>query len=223
MLKQLFPYLIAIILSTGCFSHVFAQKKRVLVVPYTRFQFVSEFKLEEIAQQNNTSANNVFDLYQKELNDVFSSFQHEEIEFVYITANDYHKYRRFIKYNIDKFKGKKYNASNLSVFPTENYTDLLASNNAQYIVFINWYNIQKSVFTTYTGDRNKRNKYSSHSLDYDVYNKEKIKISGKGNVELNCGDFPSASMIAHKSLNAEELKLCYKVFLTALATELSSY
>lgn len=175
MLKRFTPYFSLVLLVSGCFSHVFAQKKRVLVVPYTRFQFVSEFNLEEIAQQNNTSVQNVFDLYQQELNKVFINFTSDQVEFLPIQANDYQKYKHHVKYNIEKFKGKKYNASNLSMFAPNHFKALLTANDAQYIVFINWYSIRKSVFTTYTGDRNKRNKYSTHSIDYDVYNQEKNK------------------------------------------------
>lgn len=222
MLKQCTPYFIIILLISGCYSHTVAQKTRVLVVPYTRFQFVSEFTLEEIAQQNNTVVQNVFKEYQQKLKEVFINSNNDQVEFIPIPSIDYQKYKHHVKYNIEKFKGKKYNASNLSVFDLDLFKTLLTTNDAQYIVFINWYSIRKSVFTTYTGDRNKRNKYSTHSIDYDVYNREKIKIMGKGNVALNCGDFPTASMVLHKSLNAEELKPCYTDFLQALITGLSA-
>jgi len=215
-------YLLLIILFLGSFSHALAQKKRIIIVPYTRFQFTSEFNLDEIANHNNTSSSNVFELYQKEMNVAFANYKNNDFEFVPISASSYQKHKRFIQYKLDKFNGKKYNSSNLKSFDNEDFKAFLVTNNADYVVFINWYSIQKSVFTTYMGDRNKRNKYSTHLIDYDVYNNEKVKILGKGNIELDCGSFPSASIIEHKCLNAEELKNCYANFLNEICQELLS-
>lgn len=211
----LFPLLIA---SFSC--SLFGQNQRVLVVPYTRFQFVSEFSLEEIAIHNNVNSDEVFSIYQNELNVAFAGYKN--LTFIPISSDSYAKIKKYIRYNIDKFKGRKYNASNLSLLPDDVYKNLLEENNATYILFVNWYKISKSVHTVYVGDRNKRAKYSTHLIDYDVYNNDKIKILGKANIQLKCGDFPSQSVINHKSLNAKELTVCYKDLLDELAKELSN-
>lgn len=222
MPKSILTYFIFAFTFLVNLSEVSAQKKRILVIPYTRFQFVSEFKLEEIATHNDSSPDKVFDLYQKELLNVFSSFSNDEYIFVPISPESYNTYKRYIKYGISKFKGRKYNGSNLSSFSDEDFSNLLTIENADYILFTNWYSIQKAVHTSFLGDRNKRNKYSLHLIDYDVYNHQKEKIIGKGNVTLNCGDFPSRSVIEHKSLNAKEMTVCYKDYFNDLIMELNN-
>src|SRR5690606_373281 len=109
MFRLFFPYLSTILIFFSFFPNARAQKKRVVVVRYTRFQFVSEFTLEEIAENNTTNASNVFDLYQKSLNEVFATYKNEQVEFINIPASSYQEYKRFIKYGIDKFDGKKFN------------------------------------------------------------------------------------------------------------------
>jgi hypothetical protein len=201
---------------------LYAQNQRVLVVPYTRFQFVSEFTLDEIASYNNINSEEVFAVYQNSLIETFTSFNDSDVTFLTIKPEAYFEVKKFIRYNIDKFNGRKYNASNITLLPDNEFKTLLDKHNASHIMFINWYNISKSVHTVYIGDRNKRTKFSTHTLDYDVYNQEKIKVLGKGNVKVNCGDFPSESMINHKSLNTNELSKCYSGFIKELVQNLNS-
>ncbi len=203
-------------------SSLYAQNQNVLVVPYTRFQFISEFSIEEIATQNNVSSDEVFSTYQNALKEAFSSSKNNQFTFIPIEQEAYDESKKFIRYNIDKFKGRKYNASNLSLLTDDVFNALLKKHNATHILFVNWYNISKSVHTVYVGDRNKRAKYSTHRIDYDVYNNKKVRVLGKGNVPLQCGDFPSESIINHKSLNASELTICYKDLIDELVDDLNS-
>lgn len=200
---------------------LYAQTQKVLIVPYTRFQFISEFSLEEIASKNNVNADEVFTIYQESLNNAFSSFKSEQFSFVPIDAESYNEIKKYIRYNIDKHNGRKYNASNLTLLPLDSFKETLKKQNATYIMFINWYNISKSVHTVYIGDRNKRAKYSTHLIDYDIYDLEKNRVHGKGNSPLKCGDFPSDSVVSHKSLNASELTICYKSLIDNLVNGLT--
>jgi len=225
MLNNIFKYrysvtLLILLIGTSC--SLFAQKERIILVPYTRFQFVSEFSLEEIATHNDISATEVFNEYQQGLSAAFTELKNDDIEFIPIKAEAYAEVKKYIRYNEGKFEGRKYNASNLSLFPNEEYKQLLEKHNASAILFVNWYVIQKSVHTVYMGDRNKRKKYSTHLLDYDVYNEGKVKVIGKGRVSLFCGDFPPPSVIEHKSLNVKELNICYTDLLKNLVPALMS-
>ncbi len=224
MLKNIFKYRYTaalLIVLTGVSCSIFAQKERVILVPYTRFQFVSEFSLEEIATHNDFSATEVFNEYQQGLSTAFTELKNDAVEFINIKAESYAKVKKYIRYNESKFNGRKYNASNLSLFPDEEYKQLLEEHNASSILFVNWYVIQKSVHTVYLGDRNKRKKFSTHLIDYDVYKQNKVKVIGKGRIPLFCGDFPSPSMVEHKSLNVIELNVCYTELLKNLTLALS--
>ncbi|MCB0408725.1 MAG: hypothetical protein KDD29_00800 [Flavobacteriales bacterium] len=216
MFKQLFLYSIFLGIVFSLSLSVFAQKQKVLVVPYTRFQLVSDFQLEEIASFNNCSSTEVFDVYQTSLSSTLTLNQNNKYELVFMSDSHFQLYKRYIQYKMDKFNGKNFNGSDLSSLPNDVFKELLSSENADFILFINWYQIKKAVHTTYTGDRNKRNKFSQHFIDFDVYNSKKEKIYGKGNLKLDCGDFPSASMVENKCLNAKELSDCYSNFFKEL-------
>lgn len=199
-----------------------AQKQKILVVPYTRFQFVSEYQLSEIAQINGVETQGVYNEFVNSLTEALTKFSTDKYEFVFIKEIDYLSIKKQLQYGLQKFKGRKYNASNLSVLANEKYAEILKQNNANFMLFINWYAIQKNVHVSYTGDNNKRNPFSLHKIDYDVYNVNKEKIIGKGNVKLNCGDFPSAEMIQEKCLKSSSLVVCYQDLMSELLNELSS-
>jgi hypothetical protein len=203
-------------------SSLYAQKQQALVVPYTRFQFVSDFKIEELAKINEVEPSEVYKTYIEELNNTLVASSNQQVSFISINPQDYAEIKKYIRYNLDKFNGRNYNASNLTLLLDDSYKNLLKKYNATHIMFINWYNITKSVHTTYVGDRNKRQKYSTHTMDYDIYNQDKVRIIGKNKATLDCGDFPSESIIRNKSLKAKELKSCYNNFLLELIDELIS-
>ncbi|MBX2960329.1 MAG: hypothetical protein KF732_10275 [Flavobacteriales bacterium] len=204
------------LLNIGFNNTFYAQKQRVIVVPYDRFQFVSQYPLDEIATANQVQQSEVFTVYQQNLIESFLSFNNQEIEFVGLTPIEQLALRKKTKYQLEKFKGKKYNATNLNLLSEQDFKNLLEQHQANYILFVNWYAIEKSVHIAYVGDNNKRYPFSLHLLDFDVYNKEKVKILGKGNVKLYCGEFPSNQLIEEKSLKASSLKSCYKQLVSDL-------
>ncbi|MGE0562042.1 MAG: hypothetical protein AB7O47_09515 [Flavobacteriales bacterium] len=213
---------ILLLLSISSSLVTVAQKQKILVVPYTRFQFVSEYQLTELASVNNVSSQEVYTEYTNGLKAALTNYKNEHYEFEMISELDYLTIKKQVKYDIEKFNGRKYNSSNLSILETEKLTGILTQNNAQFIMFVNWYAIQKNVHTTYTGDNNKRHPFSLHKLDFDVYNSKKEKIIGKGNVKLNCGDFPSAEMVEEKCLKASSLTPCYNQLISDLVSEFLS-
>lgn len=206
----------------GLGINLHAQKQKIIVVPYTRFQFVSEYNLSEIATINNVTEQEVFNQYTNGLSDAFLSYKNDQFEFEIISEIDYLSLKKLVKYDIEKFKGRKYNASNLSLVEVDKLAEILNQHQAKYILFINWYAIQKNVHTVYVGDNNKRYPFSAHKIDFDVYNNKKEKMIGKGNAKLDCGGFTPITMIEDKSLKASSLVSCYQGLIQELLKELSS-
>lgn len=211
-----------LLMSCGVFTSIFAQKQRIIVVYYDRFQFVSQYPIEEIAAANQVETSTVFAEYQKSITTAFTTFDNDKFEFIPLPSITYLSLRKQTKYQLEKFNGKKYNATNLSLLSMENFQNLLQQHQADFILFVNWYRIEKNAHTAYVGDNNKRYPFSLHTIDFDVYNNKKEKIIGKGNVKLNCGEFPSTEMIQEKSLKAASLKACYTDLINDLLKELSS-
>ncbi len=221
MLSSLKIFIIVSSCSFGFIQTTYAQKQKILVVPFTRFQLVSEYKLSDIAQINRVIESEVFDQYTLSLKHAFQSYNSDLFEFEILNTQDYLTIKKLVKYEIQKFNGRKYNASNLSLVNDSIFSSMLTKNRAEYIVFVNWYVIQKNVHISYVGDSNKRHPFASHKLDFDVYNNKKEKIIGKGNAKLDCGGFPPITMIEEKCLKANSLANCYQGLIGDLLKELS--
>ena len=99
-----------------------SNKKRVLVIPPSRFEFVSEFDLEVIAEKNNVPVAKVFVTYEKALLNTFSKYNDENFEFVPVEAAALRPYKKMVKYKYGKFNGKHYNGVDLKLFSKADFT-----------------------------------------------------------------------------------------------------
>jgi len=196
-----------------------SNKKRVLVVPYGRFEFVSEYSLEEIAEKNKTTANNVFLIYQKAILNAFEKHEDENFEFVAVDMKTIIPYQKFIKYKYDKFNGKQYYASDLKTFPTADFTAFLESQQADFVLFLTWYDIKKQSFTR-NRKHEKRKSYAGHYIDFDIYNLFKEKIVGKGKVKAEAS-IPNDLEVSYKLLRTKELESAYDNFISKIVEQLN--
>jgi len=181
--KHVFSILLITLFYSG-----FAQtsnKKRVLVIPPSRFEFVSEYDLETIAQKNEIAANQVFLTYEKTLLSTFEKYYDENFEFVAVKADLLRPYKKKIRYKDGKFKGKRYNAIDLKNFPEADFSKLLESHNTDFVIFITWYDIQKEAFSR---KHSKRFTYAGHYLDYDIYNLFSQQIVGMPKVKAEANN-----------------------------------
>ncbi len=213
--------LVFLVLGTTLLS--FAQtsnKKRVLVIPPSRFEFVSEFDLELIAEKNEVPVSKVFLTYEKALLSAFSSYGDENFEFVPVQAEVLRSYKKFIKYKYGKFDGKHYNGVDLKQFPEQNFTQLLEAHQADFVIFITWYDIQKEAFAR-RGNQTKRQKYAGHYLDYAIFNLFKQQVTGMGKVKANGAKEPNDLEISFKLLRVKELRLAYTNFIGTVVDQLN--
>ncbi len=176
-----------------------SNKKRVLVIPPDRFQFSSEFDLNIIAEKNNIQVSEVFLMYEKALLSSFAEYQDENFEFIPAKSASLKPYKRRIKYKYGKFNRKPYNAVDLSQLTEENFTNLLEQHQADFVIFITWYDIKKQ--TVMKGPNNWL-KYPGYYFDYDVYNLFKQHVFGAAKVK---GETPKPiSSVSSESLYKKE-------------------
>ncbi len=194
-----------------------SNKKRVLVIPPSRFEFVSEFDLEEIAKKNETTTSKVFLTYEKALLNTFGKYNDENFEFVPVEAAKLKPYKKLIKYKYGKFKGKRHNAVELKNFATADFTKLLEQHNADFVIFITWYDIQKESFSR---KHSKRAVYAGHYLDYDIYNLFKQQIAGAGKVKAEA-DAPNDLQVSFKLLRVKELESAYNNLISKVVVQLN--
>ena len=197
-----------------------SNKKKVLVIPFSRFEFVSEFPLEEIAEKNETTTDKVFLIYQKAILNAFDDYTDENFDFVQVENAAIAPYKKFIQYKYDKFKRKQYYATDLKEFKEEDFTKMLEYYGADFVVFLNWYDIQKESFTR-GGRHEKRAPYAGHYIDYDVYNLFKQKIIGKGRVKAEAY-VPDDLQVSYELLRVKELESAYSNLAKQIVDQLNN-
>jgi len=190
---------------------IFAQnKKKVLVVPFSRFEFNSEFTLDEMAQANNVNSDEIFDVFQQNILQSLKNYQDENFEFVLENQKIYERILSKISYNYQKFNHQKYYAVNLKTFSQKEFKEILDFYNADFIVFINWYQIKKGTYVS-LGRKKKRTAYASHYFDFDIYNLFQQKIYGKGRFKLDF-DAPTSENLQYNLLRMKEVVKGYQYF-----------
>jgi len=214
-MKNIFSIFLTIIAVTGIAQN--SNKKRVLVIPPSRFEFFSEFDLKKIAEKNGITPSEVFLTYEKAMLNSFESYKDDNFEFVSIDTDGLKSYKSFIKYKAGKFNGKNYNAVDLSRFSTENFTMFLEQHQADFIIFITWYDIQKQ---NYSRSGIKRVKYAAHFLDFDVYNLFKQHVVGLAKVQAEAPE-PNDLQASFSLLRIEEVKVAYENFIEKVVEQLN--
>jgi len=205
-----------LLIITSSFAQT-SNKKRVLVIPPGRFEFISEFDLEKIAEKNGINASEVFLTYEKALLNAFTNYTDENFEFVSINFAGLQPYKKFIKYKPGKFKGKHYNAVDLSRFSEENFTKFLEENKTDFVIFITWYNIKKQSFSR---SGMKRVKYAAHFLDFDIYNLFKQQVIGIAKVQAEAPE-PNDLQASFSLLRIKEVEVAYANFIGKVVEQLN--
>lgn len=197
-----------------------SNKKKVLVVPYNRFEFVSEFDLAEIAEKNKTTTDKIFLLYQKTILSAFKNYNDENFEFIPVQHHLIKPYKNLIKYQNGKFNGKRYNAVNLNDFEEKKFEEFLTAHDCDFVVFITWHDIQKEAFTK-NAERRKRVPYAGHYLDYDVFNLFKQRVIGEGRIKA-IAPKPNDMEASFALLRTKELALAFSNFVAHIIEQLNN-
>jgi len=217
-MKNILSILLLVIVYSG-----FAQtsnKKRVLVIPASQFEFVTEFDLQLIAKLNEITASKVFLTYEKALLNSFESYNDENFEFVPVDAAGLKPYKRLIKYEYGKFDKKHYNGVNLKNFSEADFTKLLGHYDADFVVFITWYDIQKEGFTR-KGKHLKRASYAGHYIDFAIYNLFKQQIAGVAKAKADVATEPNDLEVSFKFLRIKEVELGYVNFISKVVNQIN--
>ncbi|MCO6501319.1 MAG: hypothetical protein J5I47_13220 [Vicingus serpentipes] len=197
-----------------------SNKKKVLVIPYGRFEFVSDFTLEEIAEKNEIETSMVFNAYQKAILNQLAIYEDENFTFLPITAKGYQSYKQYVKYVDAKFKGKNHYGVDIQQFPKNEFTALMEEHDASFVLFINWYQIKKETFTS-RGKKRTRYIYASHYMDYEVYNLFQQKLIGVGKQRMEPKN-PTEKEAAFSLLRLSDLYSRYQHFIPSLIEVLNN-
>lgn len=151
----------------------FAQRK-ILVVPFDRFEFHTEIPLEMINEANGFELDQYYPALARTMTDAFTLGSSKESVFVVIGESDYNMLRRYLKF---RFNGKEahYECS-LELLHKNIYQQILEEYNCQYMLVIDWYRIMQKKEGVTVNKIRKVDVYTEHYIDYDLFNKEKVRI-----------------------------------------------
>jgi len=197
-----------------------SNKKKVLVIPYGRFEFTSEFTIEDIAAKNDIEASMVFNAYQKAILNQFELYKDENFQFSPITSAAYKPYRKYIKYVDGKFKGKHHYSVNIKQFPKTEFSKLMEEHDASFVVFLNWYQIKKESLIT-KGKKKKRYRYGAHYVDYEIYNLFQQKVIGVGKQKMEPKS-PTEEEASYALLRLTDMDSRYQNFVSTLVDILNN-
>lgn len=214
-MKFIISILLTVIAVTGIAQN--SNKKRVLVVPPSRFEFVSEFDIKKIADKNDLPTSEVFLAYEKALLNAFENYKDDNFEFVAIDSEGLKTYKHFIKYEAGKFNGKNYNAVDLTRFSEADFTKFLEQYQTDFVIFITWYDIKKG---NYSRSGLKKVKYASHYLDFDIYNLFKQQVVGLAKVQAEAPE-PNDLQASFSLLRIQEVKVAYANFIDKVVDQLN--
>lgn len=151
-------------------SSSIAKKKVVLIVPFNRFDFHTEFSLHEIADQNRVEVKDVYDLFKQSLLNSFVSSDCETYQYRIISDFHLNYLKRRITYSMSR-KPMHYSVD-LSMVQSSDLKQVMDDYQASYVLFLNWYHIKKDNKAV-TTEGYRSSGMSRHFIDYEVYNSDK--------------------------------------------------
>jgi len=200
--------LVLLVLLTSFASHVQSQKKakRILIVPFDRFDFESSFSLTKIAIENNLSGDDVvYQFYKNHFIKEFSTSTDEVVMFELQEADA--KYLMSKLPRVYKRKPVTHNGYDLKAYTESGkLAGLLDNYAADYILFVSKYFISNRLLTTKSNfDGSKFLNWSRHEIDYELYDKSGELLIVGDHIEIKTisptqANFNSAGLIA-KDLN----------------------
>jgi hypothetical protein len=184
-------------------------KKTILIVPYNRFEFHTEFTLDELAEANGVNKYAVFDLYQDNVLNILATHSCTAFNFKVINTVNLHFLMYRVSYQSNNKKG--YYASNLDRLKTDDLKRIMLTYDADYILFINWYHIKNEVILN-LGKASRGRAFSSHYVDFDVYDRTKNIITWKHKAKID--NLDTEESLLRKGLKITDLKEGVEAFAT---------
>lgn len=170
-IRTLLSFLLLLV-SLGLFAQE-QEKRRVLLVPFERFDFQSPFPFSDIANYNKwSSPAEVFPKYKEAVIKQLSA-KHPEVE-VYTLAEPEEQQIRIQSPKVYKYQPIDHQGIDLSRLVEQGrLAQLVESFAADYIVFLTWYEISaKLIATKASFQGSKFLAWSVHRITYEAYNGE---------------------------------------------------
>lgn len=207
---------------------IFAQEKiaddnfedsviKILVIPFSRFEFHTAFTIDEIASANNSNADSVYLLYRNALISVLLEKKTKNIEFVIPSYSDEKIIKTAVKCSYASKPERHYKAD-LSAVDLKKFEFLLQKYGAKHVLFINWYKIEKTYQNNLGGAGKARKPYAEHYIDFNVIDNDKNYLISKGKFYFKESK-PSVESINSKNLRLQDVQVSFGILPTYIQNQ----
>lgn len=213
-----------------------AQRKqlKVVVCLYDRIDFSTDFPLSEVGFINNVEGTEVYDSLIAIFRNQLNAQKSDAVDFEVLTPQESYYFSQ---------KGKRYQMSNpsrrgidLSDISDREYWVFMNNHQADFILFVNYYDISKyriteeemeafkrrvsaeELFYLEGSSTRRRPFYSQHLIDFDIFNSNKNRLLSKGRYPIPQTPYEAQSLVK-KGLGFSEVSKSYK----QLAKKLEQY
>lgn len=183
------------------------KKKKIILIPYSRFELHSDVAIETIASINDVNPNDVYGLYASTLQNAFWNLKNDSIMFITLSEEDFSTFSKRVFYEYQKQKPPHY-AVDLSRVDNTYFNSILTKYDAAEFVFINMYQIKRAKKSAPVAGKKTSYKYSNHIIHFDVIGKDRKQIYGEGNLYINLEN-PDVRDIKTMHLKKETLLKAY--------------
>ncbi len=190
-----------------------ANDLNILLVPYNRFNFHTEYKLSEIAEVNQIESKEVYNAFLgtllKEL-----VYNDSNLHFKVVDQSDLAFFMKNVNYSFDARKG--YTSCNINPIPASEWENILDYYEADAIMFLTVYRI-KSTSKSMAGSQSGRMPFSKHYIDYEMRGFDKSRTDVFGTFE-----FPleiNGTVLSSKGLKLTYLADAYEEFAIHINTQ----
>ena len=210
-MKNIFRFLICLTLILPA-VHTVAQttntgkQKKVLLIPFHRFEFHTQLKLSYINKVNQMEKDQYYPALVQAFSDAFVLGEFIRIKYSVISDEDYSAIMPYIKFKSVNKEG--HYASDLELLHNNIYQKLLEDYDCEFVLIINWYRIFERKESVKLKGARRYGLYSEHLIDYDFYDDHKNRLSYGANIKFKVK--PTVENLQYGGVRISELRPVFK-------------
>lgn len=218
-------FLLVILFSLGLSQVSVGQetKKRILVVPFSQYQFFSSFNLQEISSIN--ALRNPSGVAQLIIDSLMANLSkpHARVEMIQMPETEYVSLSHLLNATSKADPVPHYGVNQEIIWKNTSFQGLLKNYQVDYVLFLTHYVLEKKLLTTNRSfDGSFLIKWSNHKLHYELYDLEgNMQVYSNG-FELN-PDNPTNETFLFKGLKIQYMSRGFRSVRKDLLKKMEQY
>jgi hypothetical protein len=182
------------------------QTYKVLVIPFSRFEFHTEIKLSEINKANGLEGDQFYPQLIAHLTEAFEIASSEEVAYTFVTEDDLRIICKELRYGL--IGNEAHYSCIIEKANEEAIRQLLDNYECDYLLTLNWYRIMETNASLIINKKKKIGVYSYHYIDYDFFNRDLTLKTRESKLKMEVS--ATADNFKYLGLRLQDLKPYYK-------------